>query len=340
LTAEEHDTNFTAIEDEVNAKIDVSGTPTSGQYARFDSASSVEGVDASTLQGDLSLAISDISGLQTALDAKAPTADPTFTGTVTIPDAALAIADVSGLQTALDAKAPTSSPTLSNPTFTGTVTVPDAALAIADVNGLQTALDAKAPTANPTFTGTVTIPDGALAIADVNGLQTALDAKAPTANPTFTGTVTIPDGALAIADTSGLQTALDAKAPLASPTFTGTAAFTGTVDFQDDVTLDASASGGGLKNSTTGGTLGVALSGTYIISNAAFTIPTTAIGDGWFNCMWEVGADTHDPTFNSITLDISAQGFTAGEVYMVVVKSATTIKIQGPQGVFDQTDFA
>ena len=40
------------------------------------------------------------------LAAKAPTASPTFTGTVTIPDGALAIADTSGLQTALDAKAP------------------------------------------------------------------------------------------------------------------------------------------------------------------------------------------------------------------------------------------
>lgn len=69
-------------------------------------------------------------------------------------------------------KAPTA-----NPTFTGTVGIPDGALAIADTSGLQTALDAKAPTANPTFTGTVTIPDGALAIADTSGLQTALDTK-------------------------------------------------------------------------------------------------------------------------------------------------------------------
>lgn len=75
-------------------------------------------------------------------------------------------------QTALDAKAPAA-----NPTFTGTVTIPDGALAIADTSGLQAALDAKAPAANPTFTGTVTIPDNALAIADTSGLQTALDAK-------------------------------------------------------------------------------------------------------------------------------------------------------------------
>lgn len=80
---------------------------------------------------------------QTALDLKANAANAVFTGTVTIPDGALAIADTNGLQTALDAKAPSSSPTLNNATLTGTVTIPDGALAIADTNGLQTALDAK-----------------------------------------------------------------------------------------------------------------------------------------------------------------------------------------------------
>jgi hypothetical protein len=52
----------------------------------------------------LTIPIASVTGLQSALDAKAPTANPIFTGTVTIPDAALAIADTSGLQAALDAK--------------------------------------------------------------------------------------------------------------------------------------------------------------------------------------------------------------------------------------------
>ena len=43
---------------------------------------------------------------QTALDLKANAANPTFTGTVTVPDGALAIADTNGLQAALDAKQP------------------------------------------------------------------------------------------------------------------------------------------------------------------------------------------------------------------------------------------
>lgn len=58
--------------------------------------------------GGISGTLANQTDLQTALDAKAPTANPTFTGTVTIPDGALAIADTSGLQTALDAKQATS----------------------------------------------------------------------------------------------------------------------------------------------------------------------------------------------------------------------------------------
>jgi hypothetical protein len=126
-------------------------------------------------------------------------------------------------------------------------------------------------------------------------------------------------------------------------TLSGDLTLGGTVDIRDDVTLDASASGAGLINATrsdAGTAIAVADSGKYIISDGALTIPNTAIGNGWFNCLLEVGANTHDIDFNSITLDISAAGFAAGDVYMVVVKSGTTIKIQGPAGVFDQTDFA
>lgn len=63
----------------------------------------------------------------------------------------------SDAQTQINAKANSASPTLSNPTFTGTVTVPDGALAIADTSGLQTALDGKAALAGAEFTGTVDV---------------------------------------------------------------------------------------------------------------------------------------------------------------------------------------
>ena len=95
------------------------GTPGSTDRMLFETSANLpRGCTPATFKSTLGLAMSDISGLDTALAAKAPSASPTFTGTVTIPDAALAIADTSGLQTALDAKAP-----LASPTFTGTVTL-------------------------------------------------------------------------------------------------------------------------------------------------------------------------------------------------------------------------
>lgn len=111
-------------------------------------------------------------------------------------------------QTALDLKAP-----IANPTFTGTVggiTKTMVGLGnvdnTSDVNkpissATQAALNLKAPLANPTFTGTVGgITKSMVGLANVDNTsdaskpvstatQTALDLKAPLASPTFTGTV-------------------------------------------------------------------------------------------------------------------------------------------------------
>lgn len=57
--------------------------------------------------GEIVGTLSAQTDLQSALDAKAPTASPTLTGTVTVPDGSFAIAKTSGLQGALDAKAST-----------------------------------------------------------------------------------------------------------------------------------------------------------------------------------------------------------------------------------------
>ena len=100
-----------------------------------------------------------------------------------------------------------------NPTFTGTVTLPSTtsigtvtSTEIGYVDGvtsaLQTQLNAKAPLANPTFTGTVSgITSTMVGLGNVNNTadtakpvstaqQTALDLKANLASPTFTGTTT------------------------------------------------------------------------------------------------------------------------------------------------------
>ena len=91
------------------------------------------------------------SSLTSSIALKAPLADPTFTGTVTIP----AGASISGFAT------------LANATFTGNITLP-ATTSIANVSSteigyldgvtsaIQTQIDAKAQLASPTFTGTVT----------------------------------------------------------------------------------------------------------------------------------------------------------------------------------------
>lgn len=63
-----------------------------------------------------SISFSQVSGLQSSLDAKAPLASPTFTGTVTVPDGSFSISKTTGLQTALDAKA-----NLGGAAFTGNI---------------------------------------------------------------------------------------------------------------------------------------------------------------------------------------------------------------------------
>jgi hypothetical protein len=148
-------------------------------------------------------AISDTTGLQTALDGKAASSH------------SHAISDVTGLQTALDGKATSSH-----------------SHAISDVTGLQTALDDKTDTGHTHVVADVTDLQAALddksdvghshVIADTTGLQTALDGKTDVghfhAQSDITGLVTALAGKAssthshAISDVTNLQTTLDGKA--------------------------------------------------------------------------------------------------------------------------------
>lgn len=85
-----------------------------------------------------------------ALALKAPAANPTFTGTVTIPDAALAIADTSGLQSALDLKAALASPALTGNPTAPTPTEGDNDTSIATTAFVTTAVAAVGDTVVPT----------------------------------------------------------------------------------------------------------------------------------------------------------------------------------------------
>jgi len=100
--------------------------------------------------------ISDVSGLQTALDSKQAS------GNYAASSHTHAISNVSGLQLILDGKQPSGSYASLNHTHS-----------IANVSGLQTALDGKQPSGSY-----ATLSHNHL-IADVTGLQTALDGKQP-----------------------------------------------------------------------------------------------------------------------------------------------------------------
>jgi hypothetical protein len=193
--------------------------------------------------------ISDTTGLQTALDAKAPLASPTFTGTVSgISKSMVGLGNVDNTadsakpvstaqQTALDLKAP-----LASPTFTGTVSGITAAMVGASATG-HTHVSANITDLTTTVQGIVntqldiagapgtldTINELAAALGDdanfASTVTTSLAAKAPLASPALTGTPTAPTAITSTNTTQIATTAFvkaQAYATLASPTFTGT----------------------------------------------------------------------------------------------------------------------
>ena len=217
----------------------------------------LDGVTAST--AELNYVDGVTSAIQTQIDAKAPTASPTFTGTVSgITKAMVDLGNVdntsdankpvsTAAQTALDLKAP-----LASPALTGTPTAPTAT---AGTSTTQVATTAFVGTAVANLVGTAaealnTLGELSDALADdpnfATTIATSIGAKAPIASPTFTGTVTLPNGtvstamvadsaitsdkiaddinataAIAQSKISGLTSDLADKAPLASPALTG-----------------------------------------------------------------------------------------------------------------------
>jgi hypothetical protein len=91
----------------------------------------------------------------------------------------------SATATALGLKAPSASPT-----FTGTVTVPTHGDLVAKLTSIDTAVGLKAPSASPTFTGTVTVPTHGDLVTKLTSIDTAIGLKAPINNSALTGTTT------------------------------------------------------------------------------------------------------------------------------------------------------
>ncbi|MDV7272077.1 head decoration protein [Thioclava sp. A2] len=189
--------------------------------------------------------LSDVTGLQTALDAKL--------GTSATAVAANKLATARTITLAGDLSGSVSFDGSANITLTAAVADDSHAHVIANVDGLQAALDAKAPLASPALTGTPSAPtaitgtsttqlattafvqEAIVAFGPGDMLKSTYDADgdgkvdaaevadaAPWAGITGKPTSFPPSAhAHAMSDVTGLQAALDAKAPLASPAFTG-----------------------------------------------------------------------------------------------------------------------
>jgi hypothetical protein len=229
-----------------SANINIAPTDLTGVTATAAEINLLDGVTATTTE--LNYVDGVTSAIQTQIDAKAPTASPTFTGTVSgvtathvglgnVENTSDANKPVStATQTALDLKA-----NLASPALTGTPTAPTAT---AGTNTTQVATTA--------FVGTAVanLVDGAPALLDtlnelafalgdspdtITNLVTSVGLKAPLASPTFTGTVTLPagtvtsgmilDGTIATADiadaavtSAKLATSLDLSGVPTAPT--------------------------------------------------------------------------------------------------------------------------
>lgn len=112
------------------------------------------------------------------------------------------ISEVTNLQTTLNAKAP-----IDSPVFTGTPTAPtreqgDGSLNIATTAYVDLAISSKAPKASPTFTGTVTLPNtgsGVNEAATKGYVDGELSNYAPLASPQFSGNPEVPTQTYGIA---------------------------------------------------------------------------------------------------------------------------------------------
>ena len=240
-----NDPNFsTTITNLIAAKAPIS-SPSFTWDISFSGATGITGLNKTHVglssvdnTSDLNKPIS--TATQTALNAKAPLASPTFTGTVL--GITKSMVGLSNVDNTTDIGKPISTAT-------------------------QSALDLKAPLAGPAFTGAVSFT-GATAVTgltkttvglanvdnttDANkpisiATQAVLDLKAPLSGPSFSGSVSF-TGATSVAGltktTVGLanvdntsdankpisiatQAVLDLKAPIGGPAFTGSVSFTG-----------------------------------------------------------------------------------------------------------------
>ena len=250
-------TNFWSA-DAINARSGLGlGSAATNPSSAFQPASSILSnlVSGGSLTfSNITVGISNVTGLQTALDGKLGT-NPT-----------LFIANISNLQTTLDGKLGTN-PTLQISNIVALQTALDGKLsgtfpiAISNVSGLQSSLDGKLST-NPT-----------LAIANITGLQTNLDSKLSTtgnaANLTNFPTVALASN---ITGTAALASNITGVVALTNG---GTGA-TNASGARTAFGVGASDVFVGLTNLGSGGNLGFS-SSPYILGSTNSTAPNNAV---------------------------------------------------------------
>jgi metal-responsive CopG/Arc/MetJ family transcriptional regulator len=142
------------------------------------------------------------SAIQTQMDAKAPLASPTFTGTVTLPSGTVTSAMI----------------------VDGTIVDADinasAAIAQSKISGLSTSLAAKAPLATPSFTGGVTVDSSGIIFADGTQTKEGVVSRTPIVQKTASYTLsalTERDSLIEIASASGVTLTVPTNATVAYP---------------------------------------------------------------------------------------------------------------------------
>lgn len=141
-----------------------------------------------------------------------------------------------------------------NPTFTGTATIPTAAVTTLRIGGVDvtaTAAELNLLDGVTATTAELNILDGVTATAAELNILDGVTATAAELNTLDGITATVTELNYVDGVTSNVQTQLDAKAPLASPTFTGTVNMSGaTVSLADNAISGDKVEGGTIAATT------------------------------------------------------------------------------------------